>query len=89
MKVRLQRCEIRNQEFNIPYQVVDKENAVLHLRPDQETVFGVDGDHLSICQFSAPKGLDFEIVATSIAELCTEAIDQSKVRDTTHHRMAV
>ena len=67
-------------ETDLAQKIVNKDNAVLHLRPDQEAVFGLDSDHLSICRFTDPKSLGFEIVVTSIVEICEEAVKHSRNR---------
>jgi hypothetical protein len=57
---------------------VEKENAILNLRPNEEATFGVDADHLSICRFADPNGSGFEIVWNSIAEMCMKEVDLAR-----------
>jgi hypothetical protein len=57
---------------------VDKQNAILNLRPDQEAIFAADADHFSICRFADPESSGFEIVSGSIAEMCTKALNRTR-----------
>jgi hypothetical protein len=63
-------------------QIVDKDNATLGLRAEEESVFGVDADHLSICKFADPASSAFRIVSRSIASMSRDAITRAQNQNT-------